>query len=85
MDISIVIFTLVAGAFLAGFYLMRVHDMAIATFVAVGLNVLVAGIALMLAGRTAYDRAPEEVGKIERAPGASRRAVTLARDPAGGA
>ena len=33
----------VIGSLLAGFYLLRVHDMAIATFVAVGLNVLVAG------------------------------------------
>lgn len=60
----------VLGCLLAGFYLMRVYDMAIATYVAVALNVLVAGTALMLAGRTAYERAPEETGKIVRAPGA---------------
>ena len=60
----------VLGCLLAGFYLMRVHDMAISTYVAVALNILVAVIALMLAGRTAYDRAPEESGKIVRAPGA---------------
>src|SRR5918993_4354483 len=60
----------VLGCLLAGFYLMRVHDMAISTYVAVVLNILVAVIALMLAGRTAYDRAPEETGKIVRAPGA---------------
>ena len=29
----------VIGCLLAGFYLLRVHDMAVATFVAVGLNV----------------------------------------------
>ena len=33
----------VLGSLTAGFYLLRVHDMAFATFVAVGLNVLVAG------------------------------------------
>ena len=60
----------VLGCLLAGFYLMRVYDMAIATYVAVALNVVVAGLALMLAGRTAYDRAPEETGKIERVKGA---------------
>ena len=60
----------VLGCLVAGFYLMRVHDMAIATFVAVALNLLVAGIALVLAGRTAYDRAPEETVRIERVPGA---------------
>ncbi len=54
----------VLGCLLAGFYLMRVHDMAISTDVAVALNILVAGIALVLAGRTDYERAPEETGKI---------------------
>src|SRR5688500_6800977 len=60
----------VLGCLLAGFYLLRVYDMAIATFAAVALNILVAGIALMLAGRTAYDRTVEDTGTIERAPGA---------------
>ena len=60
----------VLGCLLAGFYLMRVHDMAISTYVAVALNILVAGIALMLSSRTDYERAPEESGKIVRAPGA---------------
>ena len=60
----------VLGCLLAGFYLLRVHDMAIATFAAVALNLVVAGIALVLAGRTTYDRTPDEIGKIERVPGA---------------
>jgi len=38
----------VLGCLLAGFYLLRVHDMPTATFVAVALNVLVAGGALAL-------------------------------------
>jgi spermidine synthase len=60
----------VLGCLLAGFYLLRVYDMAIATYVAVFLNVLVAVIALALAGRTAYEKAIEESGRIERASGA---------------
>lgn len=60
----------VLGCLLAGFYLLRVHDMAIATYAAVALNLLVAGIALVLARRTTYARTPEDVGTIERAPGA---------------
>ena len=39
----------VFGCLLAGFYLLRVYDMATATYVAVGLNVTVALIALLLA------------------------------------
>ena len=34
----------VIGSLLAGFYLLRVYDMAVATYVAVALNVLVAGV-----------------------------------------
>ena len=35
----------VVGSLLAGFYLLRVHDVAIATYVAVALNVTVAAVA----------------------------------------
>ena len=42
----------VTGCLLAGFYLLRVYDMAIATYVAVVINVIVAGLGLMLAGST---------------------------------
>ena len=44
----------VIGCLLAGFYLLRVFDMPTATYVAVALNVVVAGLALMVARRTAY-------------------------------
>jgi len=47
----------VFGCLLAGFYLLRVHDGAIATYVAAALNFTVASIALLLAGRTPH-RAP---------------------------
>ena len=42
----------VCGSLLAGFYLLRVHDMAFATYVALGFNVLVAAIAFALASVT---------------------------------
>src|SRR5262245_59365236 len=44
----------VAGSLVAGYYLLRVYDMPTATFVAVALNVVVASLALMLAGRTPH-------------------------------
>src|SRR5215204_4878663 len=44
----------VLGCLLAGFYLLRVYDMGIATYVAVLINILVAVIALALARSTAY-------------------------------
>ncbi len=43
----------VLGSVLAGFYLLRVHDQAIATYVAASLNVIVAGLAWAIASRTA--------------------------------
>jgi spermidine synthase len=46
----------VFGCLLAGFYLLRVHDMATATFVAAAINVAVAGIALLLARVTTHAR-----------------------------
>ena len=45
----------VTGCLLAGFYLLRVFDMGIATYVAVLLNVIVAGLGLMLANATPYE------------------------------
>ena len=47
------------GCLLAGFYLLREHNMAYATYVALGINVLVAVFALILAGFTPH-QAPEE-------------------------
>ncbi len=44
----------VLGSLLAGFYLLRVHDMAIATYVAAGVNVSVALAALRLSKRAPY-------------------------------
>jgi spermidine synthase len=44
----------VAGSLAAGFYLLRVYDVLIATFVAAALNMFVAAIALFLSRRTSY-------------------------------
>jgi spermidine synthase len=44
----------VLGCLLAGFYLLRVHDMAIATYVAASINALVGITALVMARRTPY-------------------------------
>src|SRR5262245_34996940 len=44
----------VIGSLTAGFYLLRVHDVLIATFVALALNLLVSAVAVLLAGRTEY-------------------------------
>ncbi|NUR56257.1 MAG: fused MFS/spermidine synthase [Acidobacteria bacterium] len=62
----------VLGSLLAGFYLLRVHDLAFATYVAVALNVTVAAIAILIAMRTSA---------VER-PTSGRDAAAAARLPA---
>jgi spermidine synthase len=54
----------VIGSLLAGFYLMRVHDISITTYVAFALNVTVAVVSLILSKATSYfsdDEATEAV------------------------
>jgi len=53
----------VFGCLLAGFYLLRVHDTAVATYVAAALNVAVASTALVLAGRTVHVAQPSWRGR----------------------
>ena len=60
----------VLGCLLAGFYLLRVYDTAVATFVAVGLNVLVAVVALMIAKTTPHTESVAPPASLERASGA---------------
>ncbi|MBN1361175.1 MAG: fused MFS/spermidine synthase, partial [Sedimentisphaerales bacterium] len=64
----------VLGCLLAGFYLLRVHDMATATYVAAAINLTVAGVGLALAGRTAHRPAglPGMQETPPRAPAAGR-------------
>jgi spermidine synthase len=54
----------VLGSLLAGFYLLRVHDSAIATYAAVGINLIVTLLALVIARATPYRVA---VGDASRA------------------
>ena len=44
----------VSGCILAGFYLLRVYDLAAATFAAAGLNAMVALASLLIASRSSY-------------------------------
>jgi spermidine synthase len=60
----------VLGSLTAGFYLLRVHDMVVATFAAVALNVLVAGIALVIAKATPYEPVVGDAPAIARERGA---------------
>mgnify|MGYP006340114803 CR=1 FL=1 len=45
----------VIGSLLAGFYLLRVHDMAVATYVAVALNLAVGAVAILRARAPPHD------------------------------
>src|SRR5262249_50121508 len=56
----------VVGCLVAGFYLLRLHDMATATFVAVAINALCAALALLVAALASY-RAPPASAAAERA------------------
>ncbi|HWF12066.1 MAG TPA: fused MFS/spermidine synthase [Bryobacteraceae bacterium] len=58
----------VCGCLLAGFYLLRVHDMATASYVAVGINVIVGLAGLVLAGRAPWEAPPPEEEFAERSP-----------------
>ena len=66
-------FGAVIGCLLAGFYLLRVHDVAFATYSAVALNLVVAGLAYVLAVRTAHPGAEADVSAtpVEMAPGST--------------
>jgi spermidine synthase len=45
----------VLGALMSGFYLLRVHDMAVATYAAAAINLAVGALSFILSLRTAYD------------------------------
>jgi spermidine synthase len=68
----------VVGSLLAGFYLLRVYDMAVATFVAVALNVSVAVIALALARVAPHEAVKEITGTAKPAPGSWSIYVAIA-------
>ena len=58
----------VAGCLLAGFYLLRVHDMFFATYVAIAINVLIGGWALWLSRTTAVRGTAAGAGQVKRPP-----------------
>ncbi|HYN08180.1 MAG TPA: fused MFS/spermidine synthase [Vicinamibacterales bacterium] len=68
----------VVGSLLAGFYLLRIHDMAFATYTAVALNVIVAAIGLLIARMTTHEPVAEATGEVRRAAGATAVYVTIA-------
>ena len=61
----------VLGCLGAGFYLLRIHDMAVATYVAAAINAMVAALALTLAARWPYMpmKTAAAPGRAVRAPG----------------
>ena len=56
------------GCLLAGFYLLRIHDMATASYVAAFINVAVALASLALARHLTYEAPPAAVETAERPP-----------------
>jgi len=68
----------VIGSLLAGFYLLRVYDLAVATYVAVALNAAVAGLALLLVRSTGYVPAEVEAGSVKAAEGARTVYIAIA-------
>lgn len=57
----------VLGCLVAGFYLLRIYDMAVATYVAAAINLAVALVALALAGRNRHTAADSK-SHTERLP-----------------
>ena len=73
----------VVGSVLAGFYLLRVHDQAVATYVAALLNIVVAGLAWSISRRTParaaghHDTTSATAARTARALAGSASAVVV--------
>ena len=63
----------VFGCLLAGFYLLRVHDMAYATYIAAVINATVAILALILASLSSRNRFPRKLRKVRTPIGSCGR------------
>jgi spermidine synthase len=74
----------VAGCLLAGFYLLRVHDVVFATFAAVGINAVVTVAGLLLARWTPHESMAAE-GAVEGNPEGGGGGTMETAAPAGGA
>ncbi|MBI3264827.1 MAG: fused MFS/spermidine synthase [Acidobacteria bacterium] len=68
----------VIGSLLAGFYLLRVHDIVTATFAAVALNVTVAVVALAVARSTTYETSQDASTPVIRDTGALTIYIAIA-------
>jgi spermidine synthase len=68
----------VFGCLCAGFYLLRVYDTSTATYVAAGINVVIASLALTMAPRSPAMPAYEPVGVPEGASGTRRVYIAIA-------
>ncbi|MEO8100227.1 MAG: fused MFS/spermidine synthase [Acidobacteriota bacterium] len=66
----------VLGCLLAGFYLLRVYDMGVATYVAVAINVAVGLLAWQLSSQAVYTRSSKS-GAAAASESPNRRAVFL--------
>lgn len=73
----------VGGCLLAGFYLLRVHDMAVATFVAVGINAAVALLAYFISLRASARATVSPQAAISRSTGSGDGAGLSAPDSPG--
>lgn len=58
----------VFGCLFAGFYLLRVHDMGVATYVAAAINLAVAIASFVLRSRAPYEVPEEDVAKVAGRP-----------------
>ncbi|HJT86205.1 MAG TPA: hypothetical protein VJ732_00070 [Bryobacteraceae bacterium] len=70
----------VVGCVVGGFYLLRVYDMAVATYAAAAVNVATALLAFALAARTGHAGAPKAEAAVSplRTPGAALVYLTIA-------
>jgi spermidine synthase len=68
----------VLGSLLAGYYLLRVHDVAVTTYVGVALNTLVAVVAWAVARRATFDDSHVRARTATVVPAGGQRAVLTA-------
>jgi spermidine synthase len=68
----------VVGSLVAGFYLLRVYDVTVATFVAVALNLTVCALGLAIAKATPHEAGAARTTKAERATDAWSVYATIA-------
>jgi spermidine synthase len=67
----------VFGCLLSGFYLLRVYDVATATYVAVAINVAVAALAFLVLTRSASDPSPAAFSPARKGGGVVYLAIAL--------